>query len=242
MNFHASVTAPNTVRYPMHRHVQWEIMYYTEGQGYMLTEKGKLPFEKGDVILMPPGITHGSISENGFVNISVGGDFSHLFLFDDPIRVSDPGQEGRTLATLIFENRYGRTEYLSALCTAYAEYLLQNMQCNTPLSAAITGIVRVIDKEYADSSLCVTDLLRSGDYAEDYLRAAFKKQTGRTPIGFLHMVRVEHAKTLLDIYGNSQSIAAIGVACGYDDVVYFSKRFKACVGISPESYRSRKAK
>ena len=241
MSYSAHITEPGTIRYPMHRHDEWEIMYYTEGQGYMLTEKGKIPFEKCDAILVPPGILHGSVSENGFVNISVVGDFSHLFMFDTPVRVSDMGrQDGQMLSTLIFDNRYGRKEYLSALCTAYAKYLLQNMQCDSPLGAAVTEVVRIIDKEYTDSNFCVTDLLKSSGFAEDYLRAAFKKQTGLTPIGFLHKVRIEHAKTLLDIYGKSRSITDIAAACGYDDVVYFSKRFKEYVGISPDSYRNRK--
>ena len=40
--------------------------------------KEKIPFKPGSIIIVPPRVTHGSVSQNGFVNISIGGDFTGL--------------------------------------------------------------------------------------------------------------------------------------------------------------------
>ena len=60
-----------------------------DGNGFLATTQGNISFEKGDIIIVPPRILHGSVSERGFVNISVGGDFNNLFMFDKPVKLFD---------------------------------------------------------------------------------------------------------------------------------------------------------
>ena len=236
--FTVSVTPPNTRSYPIHRHGVWEIMYYLEGEGYMATERGEIPFERGSIIIVPPETPHGSVSENGFVNISVAGDFSHLLMFDAPVRLRDGASgEGETLARMILNNRYAGEGYLSALCIAYASFLLQSAACESPIERCVRDIVKEIEKGCADPSFCVTELLKESGYAEDYIRAEFKKVTRTTPIRFLTKIRVDRAKSLLDIYGKSRTLTEIAAACGFDDVIYFSKKFKELTGQSPDRYR-----
>ena len=242
MGIYVSVTPEGTVSYPMHRHGEFEVMYYFEGTGYMRTEKGNVAFEPGTVIIVPPGIMHGSVSENGFANISVGGDFSGLFMFSSVVRLSD-GSDGqaKTLAELIVKNRHGGKEYLSALCVAYATFLLQRTECETPIDQKISSVIAEMEKRYADKNFSVTETLKKSGYAEDYIRAEFKKRSGRTPVGMLRWIRIERAKSLLEIYAGSRSIAEIADACGFDDVTYFSKKFKEACGISPDGYRKKHA-
>ena len=85
-NFSAWITQPDTSNYPMHQHDQWEIMYYLSGNGYMATQNGNISFEKGSIIIVPPKTMHGSVSEDGFVNISISSDFSHLLMFSQPTK------------------------------------------------------------------------------------------------------------------------------------------------------------
>ena len=239
-NFSVSITPEGTVSYPLHQHGQWEIMYYLSGRGFMQTESGNIPFEKGSIIIGPPNTFHGSVSENGFVNISVGGDFSQLFMFTLPIRLHDNEIcEGKLLSELILNNRYGSEDYLSSLCSAYANFLLQSAKCESQIKQCIANILKQIDKNYTDPKLCVTELLIESGYAEDYIRSEFKKLTGSTPVRFLTQSRIDHAKNLLDIYGNNRTLTEIAEACGFNDVIYFSKKFKKLVGVSPDLYRKR---
>ena len=234
-----SMTEEGTRRYPMHSHERFEIMYYLHGEGHMVTEGGDLPFRAGTVIVMPPRVMHGSISEEGFVNISVGGDFSHLFATDTPLVLSDnEAREGETLARLIYQNRFSGKGYLSALSVAYAHFLLGNAEHENGTGQAIGKIIREIGERFADPAFDVTVLLRQSGYAEDYIRTRFREVTSLTPVGFLTKVRIDRARSLFEIYGESMTTAEVARACGFEDAAYFSRRFSALVGVSPSRYRS----
>lgn len=232
-----SMTEEGTRRYPMHSHERFEIMYYLCGEGRMVTERGDIPFREGTVIVMPPRMMHGSVSKQGFVNISVGGDFSHLFATDAPFALQDnEAREGETLARLIYQNRFSNEGYLGALSTAYAHFLLRDAEHKSEIGRAINEIVREIGARFADPTLDVTQLLRQSGYAGDYVRAQFRERTSFTPIGFLTKVRIDRAKSLLEIYGESLTVSEIARACGFEDASYFSRRFSALVGVSPSRF------
>ena len=102
MSFKINCTQDGVVQYPMHTHKNYEVMLYLEGTGYMCTELGNVPFESGTVVIVPPNIKHGSVSENGFKNISIEGDFERYWHFDCVKFFSDnDAQEGKTLAQFI---------------------------------------------------------------------------------------------------------------------------------------------
>ena len=44
----------------------------------MKTTEKNYPFEPGSVIIVPPEIRHDSVSENGFKNISIEGEFDNI--------------------------------------------------------------------------------------------------------------------------------------------------------------------
>lgn len=233
-----SITPDGTVKYPLHSHTNWEIMYYLSGTGYLATEKENIPFERASIIIVPPETVHGSVSENGFVNISISGDFSHLLMFDRVVKLQDnPSCEGRILAELIFNNRYSNTDYLSTLCSAYIGCLLQNAEYENRINQSVAKIIAEITENFSKSDFNITDCLIKSGYAEDYIRAEFKKITTLTPIQFLTKTRIDHAKKLLEIYGGNITLSDTAEACGFDDPIYFSKRFKQFVGIPPDTYR-----
>ena len=237
-DYSISRTKENTKRYPLHRHSTWEVMYYLEGEGNLVTTGESIPFSPGTVILVPPGVTHGSVSEDGFVNISVGGDFDRLFLFNHPMCMRDATDgEGAVLAQMIYANRFADGEYLSALCTAYAHYLLQYIGDDERLSGCVKSLVASICERFYDPAFSVAEQISAGGYAPDYLRAAFKRMTGDTPVGFLTKTRIAHARRLLEIYGHTISVSEVAASSGFEDAAYFSKRFKQLVGCSPDSYR-----
>lgn len=237
--FSVSVTPEGVTQYPIHQHNNWEIMYYLEGEGYMATPNINLPFKKGTIIIIPPSTPHGSVSKNGFVNISVNGKFNNLLLYNKPISFSDNNNyEGETLARLILNNRYCNNDYLESLCNTYTAFLLQNQKFENQINQAIHKIVEYTSKHFNEFDFNISDLIKNSGYAEDYLRTRFKKATGFSPVQFLLNMRIEHAKKLLEIYSNSLSVSEIGEACGFDDLAYFSRCFKKFTKKSPNSYKT----
>ena len=238
MNLKINRTRDGVVQYPMHKHKNYEIMLYLEGEGYMSTELGNVPFQKGTVVIVPPNVAHGSVSKNGFRNVSVEGDFHGYFHFDTVKSFLDnDAEEGRILATMLYQNRYGNSAYLSSLCTSYLCFLSGYVEIDSAIRRSVQKIIAKISNNAFDSQIDLALILRESGYSEDYIRSCFKKITGKTPNEFLTDVRIKHACFLMDIYHDELSLAEISESCGYLDYVYFSKKFKSVMGTSPGKYK-----
>ncbi|MBO7149101.1 MAG: AraC family transcriptional regulator [Clostridia bacterium] len=231
-------TDEGTRVYPLHKHKFYEIMLYTEGKGFLRTSEKSYPFETGTIIIVPPEILHGSSSEDGFINISVGSEFENLLYLKDVCILHDnEGGDGKKLAQLIYDNRYSATDYLRSLCSAYIRFILQNMEREGGVALSVERINRKISECACDPDFCVTDCLCQSGYAEDYIRACFKKITGMTPGKLLCKVRIDRACYLISIYSHTLSLSEIAERCGFTDYVYFTKKFKQITGMTPKEYR-----
>ncbi|MBQ9132461.1 MAG: helix-turn-helix domain-containing protein [Clostridia bacterium] len=238
MSLKINCTADGVVRYPMHTHKNCEIMLYLEGEGDMRTELGNIPFKKGTIVIVPPNIKHGSTSKSGFKNISVEGDFNEYFHFDTVKSFQDnDAQEGKILASMIYENRYGNSTYLSALCTAYLCFLAGRVEIDSTIRRSVQKIILEISHNAFDAQIDLALILSRSGYSEDYIRSCFKKTTGKTPHEFLTDIRIKHACFLIDVYHNRLSLAEISEQGGYLDYVYCSKKFKSIMGVSPREYQ-----
>ena len=240
MNLQINRTNDGVVQYPLHTHSHHEIMYYIEGEGHICTAVGDFPFRLGTVIIVPPGVEHGSVSKNGFRNISILGEFERHLNFDRVVSLVDTDmREGRVLAELIYENRYGNRTFLEALCTAYICFLLQCFKIENNIDRTVKKIVSEISEYALDPAVNLTGILQKSGYSEDYIRSVFKRSTGKTPHEFLTEIRINHACFLIDVYKNDLSLSEIAEKCGYWDYVYFSKKFKLVKSVSPKAYRDQ---
>ena len=71
-----------------------------------------------------------------------------------------------------------------------------------------------------------------------YLTRLFKRSVGLAPVRYLRDVRINHARRLL-LEQREMEIKEIAGLCGYPDQGYFSRVFKAAVGVTPQEYRGR---
>ena len=239
MNLHIDCTNDGVITYPLHDHKTYEIMYYLVGEGFLKTEKSGIPFSPGTIIITPPGFLHGSTSTNGFKNITVEGNFKHLLNTKEPIVIRDNAKgEGKTFATLLYENRFGNQNFLSSLCETYILFLLSrlNLKCN--IDVAINNIIDEISRCAYDQNFDLKQALLKSGYAEDYIRNQFKLNTGKTPTQFLTEIRIARACHLTNIYKNTLSLTQIAEQCGFVDYIVFSKCFKKYTGLSPSQYKN----
>lgn len=240
MEMRITCTQDGVTSYPLHKHDNYEIMFYLQGEGHMRTTSKDYAFSPGSIIIVPPGITHGSTSVNGFKNISVSGRFENLLCFTETVVLSDNAEgEGRMLAAMIYNNRHKGNEYLSKLCSAYVHFILQNISIDGNINMSVNKIVSEITDRFYDSDINLKQILLKSGYAEDYIRAHFKKVTGKTPNEFLTDVRMKRAVFLIEIYAGTLTLEQIAYRCGYSDYVYFSKKFKKTVGESPQKYKNK---
>lgn len=243
MNLQINCTDNGVKEYPIHIHKDYEIMHYLSGTGNMRTSEGLFPFSPGTIIIIPPGIEHGSTSERGFKNISILGNSERIKHFKTPTILTDnEKKEGTTLVKLMYNNRYTNKEYLKSLYQTYILYLMQSLTIEDNLGASVNKILSQVTDNFSNNDLSMSALLKESGYAEDYIRAHFKRITGKTPNAFLTDVRINHACFLIDLYANSLSLEQISEGCGYIDYVYFSKKFKSVTGMSPTEYKKMVSK
>jgi transcriptional regulator GlxA family with amidase domain len=70
---------------------------------------------------------------------------------------------------------------------------------------------------------------------ERSLKLRFATATGSTVIGYVHNLRIEEAKRLLE--SGDASFDDISAAVGYQNPAFFRKLFKRCTGLTAGSYR-----
>ena len=70
-----------------------------------------------------------------------------------------------------------------------------------------------------------------------YLSSVFKKETGQTLTGFINAKRIEQARHLLR--STDMQIQTVAQYCGFLDLHYFCRVFKAATGTTPSAYRQQ---
>lgn len=80
-------------------------------------------------------------------------------------------------------------------------------------------------------------MARLSGLAERSFKQRFREATGMAPLEYVHTLRLEEAKHMLET-GN-QAIEAIANEVGYEDAGFFSRLFRRNVNLTPMQYRKR---
>ncbi|PWG61226.1 GlxA family transcriptional regulator [Spiribacter halobius] len=83
----------------------------------------------------------------------------------------------------------------------------------------------------------VNDLARRAGMSPSNFARRFKAVTGESPLNYLHQLRINASRHLLE--NDLQSIQEIANAVGYEDVTHFRRVFKRRTGAVPQAYRER---
>lgn len=89
---------------------------------------------------------------------------------------------------------------------------------------------------YAQSNIIQIMAERSG-LKERSFKRRFRKATGMSPIDYVHALRVEEAKHMLE--ASDMHIEVIAMELGYEDASFFRRLFRRRVGMTPSEYRKR---
>lgn len=221
-----------------HKHAYYEIVVFTKGNGVFHASENDIGVSPGKIIIIPPHTIHYSTKNvEDFERIYIGGDFNQFFNMDTPTVILDNSEnEGALLAKMLYRNRYSTPEYVSTLVNAFTHFLLKNIKMENSIFSATKNIAEEISNDFYNCNIDLCSILAKSGYAEDYIRAQFKKIMGKTPTEFLTHIRINHACYLIDTYRHSLSLSEIAEKCGYTDYVYFSRRFKQITKVSPRKY------
>lgn len=91
--------------------------------------------------------------------------------------------------------------------------------------------------EHYESTNPVACMLAETGLPERSFQRRFRAATGMTPIEYVHAVRLEEAKQMLE--KGDAAVEAIAVEVGYEDASFFGRLFRRHVGMTPAQYRKR---
>lgn len=87
------------------------------------------------------------------------------------------------------------------------------------------------------SNFAIDDLAQHIGMSTRNLTRRFKQATGETPLTYLHKLRINCAKQLLET--DFKSVQEICYEVGYTDIPFFRNVFKRYAGLTPKEYKQR---
>jgi transcriptional regulator GlxA family with amidase domain len=93
-----------------------------------------------------------------------------------------------------------------------------------------------IAENYASPSP-VTAMAQLSSLPERTFVRRFTKATGHSPLAYVHLLRLEEAKQVLET--EECSIETVAAQVGYEDASFFGRLFRRKVGLTPAQYRRR---
>ncbi|MFV0465718.1 MAG: helix-turn-helix domain-containing protein [Lachnospiraceae bacterium] len=98
-------------------------------------------------------------------------------------------------------------------------------------------VLTVFLERHFTRKVSLNEMSKIAGVSKYHLSREFQRYTGYTPLHYLNMLRIEHAKSLLT--GTSLSAAKIAALSGFEDVNNFSRHFKKNTGITPGAFRKQ---
>jgi len=221
-----------------------ELVYVLRGEGKIMGNKTSVTLGKGDVVLIPPDVTHREITEKSPLTIFFAGFFEKnpVFSADSMHTFTNLSYTPKLLLqTILKENNSphkDKNEIISALLSVLLLFLRRGETLSTGktvngdcVSEAVTYM-----QQHPAQDIDLSGLSRRFNLNKNYFSAVFKKKTGVSPKRFQTALRIDVAQKML--FDSTRSIKEISEMVGFQDPYYFSRAFKKIAGMPPEAFRN----
>lgn len=101
----------------------------------------------------------------------------------------------------------------------------------------LSKVIHYINGNYADENLNVTAIAERYGLSVPHLSRTFKATMGKGVLEYIHTIRIQNAKLMLD---EGMTIKAVATAVGYLDAKALTRIFKRYEGITAEQYKKMK--
>lgn len=238
----------NLITFSMHRHSHesWELVYCTGGSGQFVFDSSSLNYSLGDIVIIPPGVSHMNNSDEGFTNIHINIKDA-TFPFKNPVVISDDSDKHILTsfndAFYYFNSKISNKQLIiEAFGNLIVNYVIA-FQSTKPLRNVVGAIKSNIMQNCTDCDYELDKYLQTIPFSYDYLRKLFKNEVGMTPHNYLTSLRMQMAEKLLCSASDiEQNVSQIAYVCGFSEPLYFSRVFKKNFGCSPKHYAEKMQK
>lgn len=246
-----------------HSHSFWELVYIKKecSDPYEMFCGGRhLTCEQSALFLIPPDTPHifrnygRETAENMYIGFSyhfqpekkLCGEMPVMVRLDNPYAVSivtmlneiSELSKDETLAALDKK----RIDFTRAVISVFRLVLDEADQYENSNSARAILLCNKV-KEYImqnmDRHISVDELARQFYISANYLGQTFRQNTGMTVKTYHNRMRMEFALRLIS--EDEYSISKVAELVGFDDIAYFSKKFKEFYGVAPSQIVNRES-
>lgn len=256
-NFFIEKYTLHTPMSEMHYHPSYEIYYIIKGDRDYFIGDSFFEVHEGDFVLVPKNELHRTAGKGAtriliyFTDTYVRRYFSEeitaKLLGDFHATVLRPTPGRRALMNDIMTNMLqaytdGGKKSDNVLIPCYLFELLFAFLSEENIFIPASGentkmssIVQYINANFATIN-SIDNIAQKFYISKFHLCRLFTKKLGITFNNYLNMVRIRQACLLLE--ENKLSVSEVAAGCGYHSPAYFSKIFKAEIGVSPRYYAS----
>ena len=254
----------NTYQEEPFRQIESEIFYIENGSGSIYIDNTVADVTAGDFVFI------NSFEEHYFKKRSGGSDFHcYRILFDvsamgeqnDPCRQFFEGirlcrflkmpeellKRFKNVAALK-KNTDGMELILRSILldiVAYAietnqyERFSQIVETEKRSLSAIDNALHYIRENYSEN-LSLGTILQLTNYSKSHFIRLFKESTGMNVSEYINKYRIE--KACLDLIYTNNNITEIATSSGFNNIQYFSRKFKEYMNCTPKQYQKKKQK
>ncbi len=217
----------------------WALAFKYEGETVYSSGDKQYLSDKNHIMLLPRGSSYEwQCNKAGhFAIIEFDCPFTHSTLMSFPVKSPDKFlkefqelEYKRTLKKPTVELESIRDVYsilLSLIKDEPKKYLPDSKQ--QKIAPALEHITKFYHTKLTNDSLAALTGLSTV-----YFRKLFTELTGRSPIDYVHALRIEKAKEMLR--SDHGSVSDIALMLGYQSIYDFSRCFKKHTGVSPSKY------
>ncbi len=242
----------------LHIHAYTEIMFITEGKGWICLSNEKIPVQRGMIIVVKPGVKHAEFA-------AANAKLEMAFFGVSQVSLETEGMKkhagGKGIYCMDFSSRYEKAfNYVRQIEREYAQkkgfwqYALASR-----FNSFIVFIMRAFQfterKEEQETHTNVATMLYShlrASYQQDisleslakrfnlskyYIAHMFKREYGVSIISKLNEIRCDEAHNML--MDSDYSVTEIASIVGFNSVAHFSATYKKRYGISPREARQK---
>ncbi|GGE26656.1 AraC family transcriptional regulator [Pullulanibacillus camelliae] len=141
----------------------------------------------------------------------------------------------------LYEELRGQERFRSYICVGILQELLGMVSREleqpevTPMKLRYVQTLKNYLYTHYRESIDIEQLARLIHRSPNYTISIFKDVMETSPIKFMHHIRMMEACNLL--CHSDMTVTSIAGYLGYYDAAYFSRTFKAIIGMSPRTYR-----
>lgn len=258
------VMCPGGWEGPDHSHDFWELIYIYKEQedGYAFGYDGKtLNYNKNNIFLISPNKKHSFINygQSVAMNMYIGFDFNFkptkrlkdsvsidsLHSIPEAEFVKSVFNEVITLFEKDTErvldlNRIRLLECITKVAKTLTEDQDMDEDGKSSRSIILTEKVKKHIMKNLDKHIVIEEIAQRLYISPNYLGEVFKQTTGMTLKGYHNVMRMEYALRLLN--EGEFSVSDVAQKLGFEDVAYFSRRFKEQYKISPSHIKGQAGK